>query len=134
MTLGIPWTQSMPSRDVLAATQLAEASFRRDKNADGKPSNRNPPPSSLKDKGERMNSKPEIEICFFTMLTVINLFWWSLYNHIYRMYRGHLARKRAIENKTGLSEDHLEWAKEYKQVQMENAMERQRKMETLSAV
>ena len=31
MTLGIPWTQSMPSRDVNAATRLAEASWRRDK-------------------------------------------------------------------------------------------------------
>ena len=30
MTLGIPWTQSMPSRDVNAATRLAEASWRRD--------------------------------------------------------------------------------------------------------
>ena len=28
---GIPWTQSMPSRDVNAATRLAEASWRRDK-------------------------------------------------------------------------------------------------------
>ena len=26
LMLGIPWTQSMPSRDVNAATQLAEAS------------------------------------------------------------------------------------------------------------
>ena len=26
-----PWTQSLPSRDVNAATQLAEASWRRDK-------------------------------------------------------------------------------------------------------
>ena len=31
LTLGIPWTQSMPSRHVIAATQLAEASWRRDK-------------------------------------------------------------------------------------------------------
>ena len=31
LTLGIPWTQSMPSRDVNAATPLAEASWRRDK-------------------------------------------------------------------------------------------------------
>ena len=31
LTLGIPWTQSMPSRDVNAATQLADASWRRDK-------------------------------------------------------------------------------------------------------
>ena len=31
LTLGIPWTQSMPSRDVNAATRLAEASWRRDK-------------------------------------------------------------------------------------------------------
>ena len=30
LTLGIPWTQSMPSRDVNAATRLAEASWRRD--------------------------------------------------------------------------------------------------------
>ena len=30
LTLGIPWTQSMPSHDVNAATQLAEASWRRD--------------------------------------------------------------------------------------------------------
>ena len=27
LTLGIPWTQSMPSRDVNAATRLAEASL-----------------------------------------------------------------------------------------------------------
>ena len=32
LTSGIPWTQSMPSRDVNAATRLAEASWRRDKN------------------------------------------------------------------------------------------------------
>ena len=31
LTSGIPWTQSMPSRDVKAATRLAEASWRRDK-------------------------------------------------------------------------------------------------------
>ena len=31
LTLGIPWTQSMLSRDVNAATRLAEASWRRDK-------------------------------------------------------------------------------------------------------
>ena len=31
LTLGIPWTQSMPSRDVNAETRLAEASWRRDK-------------------------------------------------------------------------------------------------------
>ena len=31
LTSGIPWTQSMPSRDVNAATRLAEASWRRDK-------------------------------------------------------------------------------------------------------
>ena len=31
LTLGIPWTQSMPSRDINAATRLAEASWRRDK-------------------------------------------------------------------------------------------------------
>ena len=31
LTFGIPWTQSMPSRDVNAATRLAEASWRRDK-------------------------------------------------------------------------------------------------------
>ena len=31
LTLGIPWTQSMPSCDVKAATRLAEASWRRDK-------------------------------------------------------------------------------------------------------
>ena len=31
LTLGIPWTQSMPSRDVNAATRLAEASWTRDK-------------------------------------------------------------------------------------------------------
>ena len=31
LTLGIPWTQSMPSHDVNAATRLAEASWRRDK-------------------------------------------------------------------------------------------------------
>ena len=30
LTLGMPWTQSMPSRDVNAATRLAEASWRRD--------------------------------------------------------------------------------------------------------
>ena len=30
-TLGIPWTQSMPSRDVNAVTRLVEASLRRDK-------------------------------------------------------------------------------------------------------
>ena len=30
LTLGIPWTQSIPSRDVNAATRLAEASWRRD--------------------------------------------------------------------------------------------------------
>ena len=30
LTSGIPWTQSMPSRDVNAATRLAEASWRRD--------------------------------------------------------------------------------------------------------
>ena len=33
LTLGIPWAQSMPSRDVNAATRLAEASMRRDKHA-----------------------------------------------------------------------------------------------------
>ena len=31
LTLGIPWTQSIPSRDVNAATPFAEASLRRDK-------------------------------------------------------------------------------------------------------
>ena len=31
LTLGTPWTQSMPSRDVNAVTRLAEASWRRDK-------------------------------------------------------------------------------------------------------
>ena len=31
LTLGILWTQSMPSREVNAATSLAEASWRRDK-------------------------------------------------------------------------------------------------------
>ena len=31
LTLGIPWTQSVPSRDANAATRLAEASLRRDK-------------------------------------------------------------------------------------------------------
>ena len=31
LTSGIPSTQSMPSRDVNAATRLAEASWRRDK-------------------------------------------------------------------------------------------------------
>ena len=31
LTSGIPWTQRMPSRDVNAATRLAEASWRRDK-------------------------------------------------------------------------------------------------------
>ena len=31
MTLGTPWTQSMPSRDVNAVTRLAEASWWRDK-------------------------------------------------------------------------------------------------------
>ena len=31
LTLGIPWTQSMPSRDVNAAMRLADASWRRDK-------------------------------------------------------------------------------------------------------
>ena len=31
LTLGIPWTQSMPSRDVNVVTRLAEASWRRDK-------------------------------------------------------------------------------------------------------
>ena len=30
LTSGIPWTQSMPSCDVNAATRLAEASWRRD--------------------------------------------------------------------------------------------------------
>ena len=30
LTLGTPWTQSMPSRDVNAVTRLAEASWRRD--------------------------------------------------------------------------------------------------------
>ena len=30
LTLSIPWTQSMPSRDVNAVTRLAEASWRRD--------------------------------------------------------------------------------------------------------
>ena len=30
LTLGIPWTQSMPSRDVNAETRLAEASWWRD--------------------------------------------------------------------------------------------------------
>ena len=29
--MGIPWAHSMPSREVNAATQLAEASWRRDK-------------------------------------------------------------------------------------------------------
>ena len=31
LTLGTPWTQSMPSRDANAVTRLAEASWRRDK-------------------------------------------------------------------------------------------------------
>ena len=31
LTLGIPWSQSVPSRDVNAATRLSEASWRRDK-------------------------------------------------------------------------------------------------------
>ena len=31
ITLGIPWAHSMPSRDVNAATRLAEANWRRDK-------------------------------------------------------------------------------------------------------
>ena len=31
LTLGTPWTQSMPSRDVNAVTRLAEASWRCDK-------------------------------------------------------------------------------------------------------
>ena len=31
LTLGIPWTQSMLSRDVNTTTRLAEASWRRDK-------------------------------------------------------------------------------------------------------
>ena len=31
LTLGTPWTQSMPSRDVNAVTRLAEASWWRDK-------------------------------------------------------------------------------------------------------
>ena len=31
LTLDIPWTQSMPSRDVNAPTRLAEASWRREK-------------------------------------------------------------------------------------------------------
>ena len=31
LTLGIPWTQSMPSPDVNAMTRLAEASWLRDK-------------------------------------------------------------------------------------------------------
>ena len=30
LTLGTPWTQSMPSRDVNAVTRLAEASWRHD--------------------------------------------------------------------------------------------------------
>ena len=30
LTLGIPWTQSMPSRDVNAETRLAEATWRCD--------------------------------------------------------------------------------------------------------
>ena len=30
LTLDIPWAQSMPSRDVNAATRLTEASWRRD--------------------------------------------------------------------------------------------------------
>ena len=30
LTLGTPWTQSMPSRDVNAVTRLAEASWWRD--------------------------------------------------------------------------------------------------------
>ena len=30
LTLGNPWTQSMPLRDVNAATRLAEGSWRRD--------------------------------------------------------------------------------------------------------
>ena len=33
LTSGIPWTQSMPSRDVNAATRLAETSWRRDNHA-----------------------------------------------------------------------------------------------------
>ena len=31
LTLGIPWTQSVPSRNVNAATRLAEACWRRHK-------------------------------------------------------------------------------------------------------
>ena len=31
LTLGIPWTQSMPSHDINAVTRLAEASWRLDK-------------------------------------------------------------------------------------------------------
>ena len=38
LTLGIPWTQSMPSCDVKAATRLAEASWRRDNNTKRSPS------------------------------------------------------------------------------------------------
>ena len=30
LSMGIPWTQSMPSRDVNAATRLAESSWRGD--------------------------------------------------------------------------------------------------------
>ena len=30
LTLGVPWAQSMPSRDVNAATRLAESGCRRD--------------------------------------------------------------------------------------------------------
>ena len=35
LTLDTPWTQSMPSRDINAATRLAEASWRRDNEIDG---------------------------------------------------------------------------------------------------
>ena len=35
LTLGIPRTQSMPSRDINAATPLSEASLRRDNTCNG---------------------------------------------------------------------------------------------------
>ena len=35
LTLGIPWTQSTPSRDVNAATRLAEEIYRRDNSTRG---------------------------------------------------------------------------------------------------
>ncbi|KAK3099265.1 hypothetical protein FSP39_001865 [Pinctada imbricata] len=51
---------------------------------------------------------------------------------IQRRYRGHLTRKTKIEKKTGLSPELLQWAKDFKEVQMENALERHKKMTVLS--